>query len=336
MVKKWNEYRYEKKDRTKVGQEFIESYNLELLYKELFQKIGKVAIGTIYNCDKKLRNYDDNWHCLIKNYSFGVKTNKKSGLSEKEEEIFLSILLHPNQIKIGKAIKLTKTILEHRGVKKFSCDMTYRRFINNYKNKHYDTWFFAREGHKALHDKVLPYITRDTSKLEVEDVIIGDGHKFRNYGLRGLFPKIIGPKDSAAVDTIYKTFKKYYLNTNKFSTEIALKLAQNELQNDGKIAFPLVHNAKSFYNKLIKELGKPSIEHLRNTAEFIIPDENKEVVTPSYKVVDITFKEAAANYLKNLSKLKKEERLLSEKTSYKNQIAYYFDDYKINEITPEF
>ena len=160
-------------------------------------------------------------------------------------------------------------------------------------------------------------------------------NQFRNYGLRGLFPKIRGPKDSAAVDTIYETFKKYYLNTNKFSTEIALKLAQNELQNDGKIAFPLVHNAKSFYNKLIKELGKPSIEHLRNTAEFIIPDENKEVVTPSYKVVDITFKEAAANYLKNLSKLKKEERLLSEKTSYKNQIAYYFDDYKINEITPD-
>lgn len=95
MVKKWNEYRYGKKDRTKAGQEFIESYNLELLYKELFQKIGKVAIGTIYDWDKKLRNYDDNWHCLIKNYSFRVKTNKKSGLSEKEEEIFLSILLHP-------------------------------------------------------------------------------------------------------------------------------------------------------------------------------------------------------------------------------------------------
>lgn len=147
--------------------------------------------------------------------------------------------------------------------------------------------------------------------------------------------KLRGPKDSAAVDTIYETFKKYYLNTNKFSTEVALKLAQNELQNDGKIAFPLVHNAKSFYNKLIKELGKPSIEHLRNTAEFIIPEENKEVVTPSYKVIDITFKEAAANYLKNLSKLKKEERLLSEKTLYKNQIAYYFDDYKINEITPD-
>ena len=176
LVKKWNEYRYGKKDRTKAGQEFIESYNLELLYKELFQKIGKVAIGTIYDWDKKLRNYDDNWHCLIKNYSFGVKTNKKSGLSEKEEEIFLSILLHPNQIKIGKAIKLTKTILEQRGVKKFSCDMTYRRFINNYKKEHYDTWVFAREGHKALHDKVLPYITRDISKLEVGDVIIGDGH----------------------------------------------------------------------------------------------------------------------------------------------------------------
>lgn len=45
------------------------------------------------------------------------------------------------------------------------------------KKEHYDTWVFAREGHKALHDKVLPYITRDISKLEVGDLIIGDGHK---------------------------------------------------------------------------------------------------------------------------------------------------------------
>ena len=249
LVKKWNEYRYGKKDRTKAGQEFIESYNLELLYKELFQKIGKVAIGTIYDWDKKLRNYDDNWHCLIKNYSFGVKTNKKSGLSEKEEEIFLSILLHPNQIKIGKAIKLTKTILEQRGVKKFSCDMTYRRFINNYKKEHYDTWVFAREGHKALHDKVLPYITRDISKLEVGDVIIGDGHK--------LAFQVINPytgNPTRATMVAYQEWKsgamvgfEIMLEENKQCVASALR---NAIITLGKVPKYVYHdNGKSFKAK---------------------------------------------------------------------------------------
>lgn len=41
-----------------------------------------------------------------------------------------------------------------------------------------------------------------------------------------------------------------------------------------------------------------------------------------------------AYFLPALSQTR-QERLLSEKTSYKNQIAYYFDDYKINEITPD-
>ena len=259
LVKKWNEYRYGKKDRTKAGQEFIESYNLELLYKELFQKIGKVAIGTIYDWDKKLRNYDDNWHCLIKNYSFGVKTNKKSGLSEKEEEIFLSILLHPNQIKIGKAIKLTKTILEQRGVKKFSCDMTYRRFINNYKKEHYDTWVFAREGHKALHDKVLPYITRDISKLEVGDVIIGDGHK--------LAFQVINPytgNPTRATMVAYQEWKsgamvgfEIMLEENKQCVASALR---NAIITLGKVPKYVYHdNGKSFKAKYFIENGLSGI-----------------------------------------------------------------------------
>src|SRR5574344_847778 len=259
LVKKWNEYRYGKKDRTKARQEFIESYNLELLYKELFQKIGKVAIGTIYDWDKKLRNCDDNWHCLIKNYSFGVKTNKKSGLSEKEEEIFLSILLHPNQIKIGKEIKLTKTILEQRGVKKFSCDMTYRRFINNYKKEHYDTWVFAREGHKALHDKVLPYITRDISKLEVGDVIIGDGHK--------LAFQVINPytgNPTRATMVAYQEWKsgamvgfEIMLEENKQCVASALR---NAIITLGKVPKYVYHdNGKSFKAKYFIENGLSGI-----------------------------------------------------------------------------
>lgn len=40
-------------------------------------------------------------------------------------------------------------------------------------------WIFSREGHKALKDKVEPYIVRDISVLEVGQVLIADGHRLK-------------------------------------------------------------------------------------------------------------------------------------------------------------
>lgn len=255
LVKKWNEYRHSKKGRTKAGNEFIESYNLGLLYPELFSQIGNVAIGTIYDWDKKLRIYNDNWHCLIKNYSFGVKTTKKGGLSEKEKEIFLSILLHPNKINVGKAITLTKLTLTQRGVTDLCSEMTYRRFIKNYQKEHYDTWIFAREGSKALNDKVMPFIQRDVSKLEVGDVIIGDGHKL---AFQVINPYTGNPTRPTMV--AYQDWKsgamvgfEIMLEENKQSVASAIR---NAIITLGKVPKYIYHdNGKSFKAKYFIENG---------------------------------------------------------------------------------
>lgn len=176
LIKKWDEFRNKKNNKTLAGKDFLDGYNNNCFCEELFNVIGKVAIGTIYEWHKKLREYNDDWHCLINNYTFGEKTTKTS-LTEAEQSELLKNLLHPNQLNIGKAIKYTKMALTQRGFENLCCDLTYRRFANNYKAEHYNIWVEAREGNKALHDKVLPYTTRDVSKLEVGDVIVGDGHR---------------------------------------------------------------------------------------------------------------------------------------------------------------
>jgi putative transposase len=53
---------------------------------------------------------------------------------------------------------------------------TLRRALEDWRSKHYDRWVFCREGEKALNDKVLPYIERDTEQLSVGDVLVVDGH----------------------------------------------------------------------------------------------------------------------------------------------------------------
>lgn len=100
-----------------------------------------------------------------------------TALSDVEEKTFLSLMLNSNQLNVGKAVSLTQHILSERGITKFASEMSYRRFIKKYKKEHYDIWVFSREGAKALRDKVVPYIERDISRLEVGDVIIGDGHR---------------------------------------------------------------------------------------------------------------------------------------------------------------
>lgn len=85
--------------------------------------------------------------------------------------------MHPNRICIGKAIALTKYKLQQQGQNFIPTDATFRRYANWFKNNNYDKWILARDGEKALSDKVEPYIKRDASLLEVGDILVADGHK---------------------------------------------------------------------------------------------------------------------------------------------------------------
>lgn len=56
-------------------------------------------------------------------------------------------------------------------------DITFRRYAKWFKDNNYDKWVLARDGEKALSDKVEPYIKRDASLLDVGDILVADGHK---------------------------------------------------------------------------------------------------------------------------------------------------------------
>ena len=254
LIKKWDEFRKGKKNKTIAGKDFLEAYNNNCICEELFNVVGKVAIGTIYEWHKKLRTYNDDWHCLINNYTFGEKT-KKSAMSAEEEAELLKNLLHPNQLNIGKAIKLTKLALKERGFKNLCCDLTYRRFANNYKNEHYNTWIEAREGNKALHDKVLPYITRDVSKLEVGDVIVGDGHRLSFFIKHPYTGKPVRPMMVAYQDWKSGGFVGFEIMLEE-NTQCIASALRNSIINLGKVPkFVYQDNGKAFKAKYFIENG---------------------------------------------------------------------------------
>lgn len=254
LIKKWDEFRNKKNNKTLAGKDFLDGYNNNCFCEELFNVIGKVAIGTIYEWHKKLREYNDDWHCLINNYTFGEKTTKTS-LTEAEQSELLKNLLHPNQLNIGRAIKYTKMALTQRGFENLCCDLTYRRFANNYKAEHYDIWVEAREGNKALHDKVLPYITRDVSKLEVGDVIVGDGHRLAFFVKNPYTGNPVRPTLVAYQDWKSGGFVGFEIMLEE-NTQCIASALRNSIINLGKVPkFVYQDNGKAFKAKYFIENG---------------------------------------------------------------------------------
>ena len=153
---------------------FLDLYNSGMYLPQVFKFVGTISIGTLHRWVKAYENYG------TKGLLPQRKTNQlgeyNSKLNEEMKKVFLTYLLHPNKFSIGKSISLTKHILEKRGYEDIPCNLTFRRFAEHFKKQNYSKWVIMREGEKAYHDKVEPYIERDISKLEVGDVLIADGH----------------------------------------------------------------------------------------------------------------------------------------------------------------
>ena len=94
-------------------------------------------------------------------YKYSTRKEYNTSLNEEQRKIFLQILLSPNSFSIGKSISLTKQILKERGYEILPKDVTFRRFAVWFRDTNYDKWVLAREGMKALKDKVEPYIVRN-------------------------------------------------------------------------------------------------------------------------------------------------------------------------------
>ena len=138
--------------------------------------MGKISRGSLHRWKASLDGTED-YTRLIPNYKYVSVNEYRTCLTDEEIKIFMGLLLHPNRICIGKAIALTKYKLKEQGQSFIPADITFRRYAKWFKDNNYDKWVLARDGEKALSDKVEPYIKRDASLLDVGDILVADGHK---------------------------------------------------------------------------------------------------------------------------------------------------------------
>lgn len=174
LLNQWKEFRRKSDNKLQADYDFVSLHNTSNSH--LFEILGKISRGTLHRWKNTLNGTED-YTKLIPQYRYAKVDEYRTCLTDEEIKIFMGLLLHPNRLCIGKAIALTKYKLKEQGQSYIPADITFRKYANWFKKNNYDKWVLARDGEKALSDKVEPYIKRDASLLEVGDVLVADGHK---------------------------------------------------------------------------------------------------------------------------------------------------------------
>ena len=174
IVHQWLDFRKKSTNKLQADYDFVNLHNTSNSY--LFEILGKISRGTLHRW-KNILNGTEDYTKLIPQYKYAKVNEYRTCLTEEEIKIFMGLLLHPNRLCIGKAIALTKYKLKEQSQSFIPADITFRRYAKWFKDNNYDKWILARDGEKALSDKVEPYIKRDASLLEVGDILVADGHK---------------------------------------------------------------------------------------------------------------------------------------------------------------
>ncbi len=174
VVHKWLEFRKQSQNKLQADYDFVKLHNTSNSH--LFEILGKISRGSLHRWFAMLNGTED-YTKLLPQYKYSSVNDYRTVLNDDEIKIFMGLLLHPNRLSIGKAISLTKYRLKEQGQSFIPADITFRRYAKWFKDNNYDKWVLARDGEKALSDKVEPYIKRDASLLEVGDILVADGHK---------------------------------------------------------------------------------------------------------------------------------------------------------------
>ena len=174
LLNLWKNQRKNQQNKTQFDTDFLCAYNAQVLYPEIYAKLGKVSIGRLQRCKWILGN-SNNYELLIPNYHY--EDYSRTCLTEYEKQIFLKLPLHPNKFSIEKAISLTQYVLKSQGQEYIPASSTFRKFANWYKANYFDKWTVLSEGEKTLKEKVIPHIKRDISKIEVGEVLVADGKR---------------------------------------------------------------------------------------------------------------------------------------------------------------
>ena len=172
-AKEWG--RKHGKSIAQTREAFIIGYNTGVICPGLCEQLGPISWKSLERWSLELRRADYDSSSIAPRY--GLHRRGHTVVTQAESDHLLGLLLNQHQFKIGTAINLIKFEMARQGIASPSSPGTLRNFAEAWRRENADVWTLAREGQKALIDKIAPYLRRDSSVLAVGDVLIADGHR---------------------------------------------------------------------------------------------------------------------------------------------------------------
>lgn len=96
-------------------------------------------------------------------------------VTERHAQILLALARHPNKPNLAETCRMAREAFKPAGLPDCA-DITLYRYLKKWATLNYGEWVYSREGAKAWNDKCCPSIFRDYDKLNVGDILVGDGH----------------------------------------------------------------------------------------------------------------------------------------------------------------
>ena len=257
LIHIWKNERKYQQNKTRFDTDFLGAYNAQVLYPEIYAKLGSVSIGTLQRWKRILGN-SNNYELLIPNYHY--EDYSRTCLTDYEKKIFMKLLLHPNKFSIGKAISLTQYVLKTQSAEYIPSPSTFRKFANWYKSNYFDKWTLLRDGEKALKEDVIPHIKRDISKIEVGEVLVADGKRLNFQVINPFTGKPCRATLIGFLDWKSATLVGYEIMIEENTQNIASAL-RNAILNLGKIPkFVYLDNGRAFRGKYFRGKYKDGFE----------------------------------------------------------------------------
>ncbi|MCD4651063.1 MAG: transposase family protein [Candidatus Cloacimonetes bacterium] len=191
----------------------------------------------------------NNMYSLVRGNTI-LETDRK--LTETEKNFLLHLLLTPNRVSIGTAIRKLKQMDILGRLESPTSIRTLRRWCEEWESNNKAEWNLLRNGKKALQEKSIKSILR-SNELDVGQVWVADGHQL---AFDIINPATGKPKRMTMI-MFYDWASRYpvgaALASSEDSQHILLALRNSILNWGGKPKYVYLDNGRAFKSKLFNK-----------------------------------------------------------------------------------
>ncbi len=225
-------------------------YNNGSLAPELYALKGKRTERALRLWLERYEQSKQDMYALLHGNRYQKRQRK---ITELEGKVLLAILLHPNRISIGSALKFLKAKAESGLIDSPSSVPTLRRWVEEWRDDNLAIWEQARQGSKFVAEHIIKTIHRDSRLLSVGEVWVADGHT--------LAFDILNPKTGKAqrmtMIMVFDWASRYPVGATLAFTEDSQHIQaafRNGFLNWGALPqYVYLDNGKAFKSKLFHE-----------------------------------------------------------------------------------